>query len=302
MNRSGFDVHGSLNGKLETISRLVQWTLDNLPHRNYYESPPVPAEASPIARIELRVYNFERGRRPTGSPVHKKLLQTDDDFICPMDSTFNDTFRVVVEFLDFKISPCQCTSYPEIFSFSDFRSKEASSGWAYEVSMQYLENKLSRPCLSHTLEEDIHSDVTMNTAGAHCALTRPFWRRTHSSSIAYQVHVPRDLRRPLELPLEPPLLIEVFWKYRMALLTAAEKYDLAGLKECCEESLLEDLTSGNMLQRLRDYWIYKLDRLKKLDHLKECCKVYDVGEGTHEFFCDVDGELMVEMFQAVQTI
>ncbi|CAA7404485.1 unnamed protein product [Spirodela intermedia] len=273
MDRSGFDVHGSPNGKLETISRLVQWTLDNLPRRNYYESPRYysnvfkvdkwdwyltlykkagdsyiklcPPKHPPIARIELRVYNFERGRRPTGSPVHKKLLQTDDDFICPMDSTFNDTFRVVVEFLDFKISPC----------------------WAYEVSMQYLENKLSRPCLSHTLEEDIHSDVTMNTAGgtlrAHKAVLEANSLVFHSM-LLYD----HQEKSPIEI-----------------------KY-----------ILLEDLTSGNMLQRLRDYWIYKLDRLKKLDHLKECCKVYDVGEGTHEFFCDVDGELMVEMFQAVQTI
>ena len=56
---------------------------------------------------------------------------------------------------------------------------------------------------------------------------------------------------------------EDFWNHRIALLRAADKYDIGDLKESCEEILLEDIDSKNVLERLQEAWLYQLSRLKK---------------------------------------
>ena len=54
-----------------------------------------------------------------------------------------------------------------------------------------------------------------------------------------------------------------FWKHRLPLLAAANKYGIGDIKDCCEESLLEDISSANVLERLHVAWLYQLERLKK---------------------------------------
>ncbi|KAF2291422.1 hypothetical protein GH714_023923 [Hevea brasiliensis] len=97
---------------------------------------------------------------------------------------------------------------------------------------------------------------------------------------------------------------EDFWKHRLALLGAANKYDIADLKNACEESLLEDINSGNVLERLQEAWLYQLDKLKKgcLTYLFDFGKIYDVREEINNFFRQADRELMLEMFQEVLTV
>ncbi|KAF9611263.1 hypothetical protein IFM89_028333 [Coptis chinensis] len=95
-----------------------------------------------------------------------------------------------------------------------------------------------------------------------------------------------------------------FWKHRLALLGAANKYDIADLKDSCEESLVEDINSGNVLERLQEAWLYQLDKLKKgcLTYLFDFGKIYDVRDEMNNFFRHADRELMVEMFQEVLTV
>lgn len=95
-----------------------------------------------------------------------------------------------------------------------------------------------------------------------------------------------------------------FWKHRLALLGAANKYDMADLKDACEESLLEDINLGNVLERLQEAWLYQLDKLKKgcLAYLLDFGKIYDVKEDMNEFFRKADRELVVEMFQELLAV
>ena len=90
-----------------------------------------------------------------------------------------------------------------------------------------------------------------------------------------------------------------FWKHRLALLSAANKYDIADLKDTCEESLLEDINTGNVLVRLQDAWLYQLDKLKKtcVMYLLDFGRIYDLEEEMNDFFRHAHTDLVVEMFQ-----
>ncbi|CAD6246288.1 unnamed protein product [Miscanthus lutarioriparius] len=68
-----------------------------------------------------------------------------------------------------------------------------------------------------------------------------------------------------------------FWKHQLPLLAAANKYRIGDIKDCCEESLLEDISSANVLERLHVAWLYQLERLKKgcLTYLFVFGKIYD---------------------------
>ncbi|RRT85069.1 hypothetical protein B296_00003482 [Ensete ventricosum] len=97
--------------------------------------------------------------------------------------------------------------------------------------------------------------------------------------------------------------LDQFWKHRLALLGAADKYDIGDLKDCCEESLSEDINSDNVLERLHEAWLYQLNKLKKgcLIYLFDFGKIYDVKGEINAFFRHADRELMLEMFQEALT-
>ncbi|MQL79404.1 hypothetical protein Taro_011833 [Colocasia esculenta] len=320
------------DSKVETISRLAQWRIESFGLCTYRRSDafkvgiwnwflsveknrymyirlfPEPCRLSkehpPVAKFVLRVSNVGPGRRPYISPVHERLLRTSEDFVWPIDSTFHGKFIIDVEFLDLKISP--------------LNGGEASSIWPNEGTMQSLANKSSLRCLSRMLEEGIHADVTIKTADgtlkAHKAVLA-------ASSPVFQSMFMHDLREKessivdiedMSLEACSALLSyiygaikqEDFWKHRLSLLGAANKYDIADLKECCEESLLEDISSSNVLERLQEAWLYQLNKLKKgcLTYLFDFGKIYDVRDDINSFFQHADRELMVEMFQEVLTV
>lgn len=97
---------------------------------------------------------------------------------------------------------------------------------------------------------------------------------------------------------------EEFWRHRLPLLGAANKYGIGNLKDLCEESLLEDINSGNVLERLQEAWLYQLDKLKKgcLTYLFDFGKIYDIRDEFNNFFRTAERELIQEMFQEVLTV
>ncbi|KAI4389765.1 hypothetical protein MLD38_001955 [Melastoma candidum] len=168
------------------------------------------------------------------------------------------------------------------------------------------------------LEEAIHSDVTITTSDgtlrAHKAILA-------ASSPVFQGMFRHDLREKEssticieDMSLESCMALlsylygtiqqEDFWKHRLALLGAANKYGIADLKDACEESLMEDISSSNVLERLQEAWLYQLNKLKKgcMVFLFEFGKVYDVREEMNNFFRQADRDLMLEMFQEVLTV
>ncbi|KAF3959277.1 hypothetical protein ACB098_12G122100 [Castanea mollissima] len=321
-----------VDSKVETISRLAQWKIENFGSCSYKKSDPFKVgiwnwhlsieknrylyirlfpepsrfskEQPPLARFVLRVSNTGLNRKPYISPIHERLLRNCEDFVWPVDSTFHGRFIIDVEFLDLKICPVN--------------GGEASSIWPSDGLMKSVAAESTLRCLSRMLEEAIHSDVTINTADgtlrAHKAIlsaSSPVFQsmfrhnlKEKESSLIYIEDMSLESCTTLLSYLYGTIKQEDFWKHRLALLGAANKYDIADLKDACEESLLEDINSANVLERLQEAWLYQLDRLKKgcLTYLFDFGKIYDVRDEVNNFFRQADRELMLEMFQEVLTV
>lgn len=184
--------------------------------------------------------------------------------------------------------------------------------------MQSLSAQSTLRCLSRMLDEAIHADLTINTSDgtlrAHKAVLSASSPVFHSmfhhnlkekeSSTIHIEDLSLESCMALLSYLYGTIKQEDFWKHRLALLGAANKYDIADLKDACEKSLLEDINSGNVLERLQEAWLYQLDKLKKgcMMYLFDFGKIYDVREEVNNFFREADRELMMEMFQEVLTV
>ncbi|KAK1263530.1 BTB/POZ domain-containing protein [Acorus gramineus] len=320
------------DSKVETISRLAQWKIESFGPGTFRKSDsfkvgiwnwflsveknrymyirlyPEPCRLSkeqpPMARFILRVCNVGGNRRPYISPVHERLLRNSDDFVWPVDSSFHGRFTIDVEFLDLKIS--------------QLNGAEAISIWPNEGTMQSLASRSTLRCLSRMLEEGIHTDVTINTSDgtlkAHRAVlsaSSPVFERMFIHDLKEKESSTIEIE---DMSLESCMALlsyiygnithDEFWKHRLALLGAANKYDIVDLKECCEESLLEDINSSNVLERLQEAWLYQLNNLKKgcLTYLFDFLKIYDVRDEVDDFFKHADRDLMLEMFQEVLTV
>lgn len=169
------------------------------------------------------------------------------------------------------------------------------------------------------LDEAIHADLTIITSDgtlrAHKAIMS-------ASSPVFQSMFHHDLKEKEsstihieDMSLESCTALlrylygsikqEDFRKHCLALLGAANKYDIGGLKDLCEESLLEDINSDNVLEMLNEAWLYHLHKLKKgcLTFLFEFGKIYDIRDDEiNNLFKHADRELVMEMFQEVLTI
>ncbi|XP_027092831.1 BTB/POZ domain-containing protein At1g21780-like [Coffea arabica] len=320
-----------MDSKVETISRLAQWRIDTFGPSTYKRSDPfkigiwnwilsieknrymyirlfpelsrVSKEQPPVARFVLRVTTTGTNRKPYISPIHERLLRTSDDFVWPIDTTFQGRFVIHVEFLDLKICP--------------LNGGEANPIWPSDGVMQSLATQSTLRCLSRMLFEGIHADVIINTADgtvrSHKAIlsaSSPVFHRMFLHNLRERESSTIDIEdmstescTALLSYLYGTMKQEDFWKHRLALLGAADKYDIADLKDACEESLLEDINAGNVLERLQEAWLYQLNKLKKgcLMYLFDFGKIYDIKDEISNFFRQADRELLVEMFQEVLT-
>ncbi|XP_038886250.1 BTB/POZ domain-containing protein At1g21780 isoform X2 [Benincasa hispida] len=288
--------------------------------RLFPEPSKIAKEQPPIARFFIRVSSVGPNRRPSVSPTlklyslrkadgieqlfHEKLLRTSEDFVWAVDSTFHGRFIVDVEFLDLKICP--------------MNGGEASSIWPMEGTMQSVSSQSTLQCLSRMLDEAIYADVTIKTIDgtlqAHKAILSAsslvFKSMFHhnlkekESSIIFIEDMTLEACMALLRYLYGTITEDNFWKHRLSLLGAANKYGIVDLKDACEESLLEDINSGNVLGRLQEAWLYQLHKLKKgcLAYLFDFGKVYDLRDEINDFFRQADRELMMEMFQEVLTV
>ncbi|XP_022766338.1 BTB/POZ domain-containing protein At1g21780-like [Durio zibethinus] len=320
------------DSKVETISRLAQWRIDNFGPCSYKKSDPfkvglwnwhlsieknrylyirlfpepsrVSKEQPPFAKFILRVSNAGANRRLYISPVHDRPLQTCDDFVWPVDSIFHGRFIIDVEFLELRISP--------------INGGEFISIWPTGGAMQSVSTQSTLCCLASMLDEGILADVTIKTAegtvSAHKAVlsaSLPVFesmfhhnlKEKASSTILIEDMLLESCMALLSY-LYGIIKQEDFGKHRLALLGAANKYDIVDLRDACEESLLEDINSQNVLERLQEAWLYQLNKLKKgcMMYLFDFGKIYDVRDEINNFFRMADRELMLEMFQEVLTV
>ncbi|KAG0481105.1 hypothetical protein HPP92_011963 [Vanilla planifolia] len=167
------------DSKVEIIARLAQWRIENfgpcstrrsdafkigiwnwylsveknryLYIRLYPEPCKTVKDLPPFAKFVLRVSSSGPGRRHCISAVQERMIRNSEDFVWAVEATFPGRFVIDVEFLDLKI-PCSSGSE----HYSVFPNGEAVLQAANDGGLS---------CLSRMLEEEIHSDVTINTNG-----------------------------------------------------------------------------------------------------------------------------------------
>lgn len=92
-----------------------------------------------------------------------------------------------------------------------------------------------------------------------------------------------------------------FLTHRLALLRAADKYDISDLKEACHISLLEDIDARNVLERLQNAYLYQLPKLKMscMQYLVKFGKIFDIRDDFNAFMQCADRELIADIFHEV---
>ncbi|KAK1433323.1 hypothetical protein QVD17_10233 [Tagetes erecta] len=317
--------------KVETISRLAQWRIDNFGSSTFKRSEPfkiaiwnwqlsiekklytyirlfpepsrLSKEQPPVVKVILRVTSTGTNRRFT-SPILERLIRTSEDCIWQIDTTFHGRLIIDVEFLDL-----------QVYSVN---GEEATSVLPNDGMLRSSANESILRCLSRMFHESIDADVTITTCDgnlkAHRAIlsaSSPVFHNMflhnlneETPSTVYIQDMSLESITTLLSYLYGTITQEDFWKHRLVLLGAANKYAIPNLKDLCEESLLEDINTGNVLERLQEAWIYQLDKLKKgcLTYLFDFGKIYDIRVEVNEFFKSADRELIQEMFHEVLTV
>lgn len=321
--------------RVETTSRLAQWRIENLASCTYRKSDPFkigswnwhlaieknrvlliklyPEISSftrqnpPVASFIIRVLCPIGGRKALVHPeITDKQLKGNDDFVWAIEVPLTGKFIIDIEFLDLKIFSKDGTELNSIWS--------AATGAITQT--QNRSNTTALTSLSKMLTESIHTDITItsqtSTFHAHRAILAsrsPVFRSMFShnlkekenSTVDVSADIPAESCQALLNYMYGNLENEEFLAHRLELLCAAEKYDIVDLKQACHESLLEDIDTKNVLERLQNAWLYGLDELKGscLRYLVKFGKIYDVKDEFNVFLQCADRELIALVFEEI---
>ncbi|CAA2984134.1 BTB POZ domain-containing At1g55760 [Olea europaea subsp. europaea] len=314
--------------QVETTSRLAQWRIENLASCTYRKSDPfkigkwnwhlsveknrtlsiklypevsnITRESPPIASFIIKVVSSVGDRKSLVHPVIDKQLKNNDDFVWAIEVPLTGKFIIDVEFIDLK------TSFPN--------GAEPCSIWS-EGFTQRQSTETALSSLGRMFSESIHTDIVINSSDGSIAAHRAVLA---SRSPVFQSMFLHNLKEKeisavniSDMSIEACQAFlnylygnienEQFLTHRLPLLRAADKYDISDLKEACHESLLEDIDSTNVLERLQNASLYQLPKLKTscMQYLVKFGKIYDIRDDFNEFIQCADRELIAEIFNEV---
>ncbi|KAF5950383.1 hypothetical protein HYC85_012376 [Camellia sinensis] len=232
--------------------------------------------------------------------ITDKKLKNNDDFVWAIEVPLTGKFIIDVEFLDLKIVPLE--------------GGEPRSIWA-EGSTQKQSNVTALVSLGKMLSEGIHTDIVINASdgsiGAHRAVLAarsPVFHSMFSHDLKEKelstINISDMSSEACQAFLNyiyGNIQNQEFLTHRLALLRAADKYDILDLKEMCHESLLEDIDARNVLERLQNASLYQLPKLKAscLRYLVKFGKIFDIRDDFNSFMQCADRELIAEIFHEV---
>ncbi|MED6199165.1 hypothetical protein PIB30_073347 [Stylosanthes scabra] len=293
--------------KVDTTSRLAQWRIDNLASCTYRKSDPfkigkwnwhlsveknrvlfvklypeisnLTRDNPPIASFIIRVVSSVGDRKYLTHPeIRDKVIKSNDDFVWAIEGE----------------EPC--------------------SIWAGGFT-QERSNATALNTLGKMLTEGIHTDITINAAdgsiGAHRAVLAarsPVFRSMFSHNLKEKelstVNI-QDMSieacQALLNYLYGIIKNDEFLMHRLSLLHAADKYDISDLREACHESLLEDIDTKNVLERLQNASLFRLMKLKMtcIRYLVKFGKVFEIRDDFNCFLQNADRDLIAEVFHEV---
>ncbi|KAF2323870.1 hypothetical protein GH714_002754 [Hevea brasiliensis] len=290
--------------KVETTSRLAQWRIDNLASCTYRKSDPfkigkwnwhlsveknrvlyvklypeisnLTRDNPPIASFIIRVVCSVGDRKALTHPeVTDRQLKNNDDFVWQIEVPLTGKFIIEVEFLDLKIAS------PD--------GGEPCSIWA-EGSAKRQSNATALATLGRMLTESIHTDITINASdgsiGAHRAVLA-------ARSPVFRSMFAHDLK---EKELSTINISDMSLKLaRLFSITFMEAFNMKN------SSLLEDIDTKNVLERLQSASLYQLPKLKMncLQYLVKFGKIFDIRDDFNVFMQCADRDLIAEVFNEV---
>lgn len=192
---------------------------------------------------------------------------------------------------------------------------ELCSIWAEGLTKKEAANTKALASLGNMFTESIHTDIVINASdgsiGTHRAVLAarsPVFRGMFSHDLKEKEFSTIDI---CDMSIEAckallgyiygSIRTEEFLTHRLALLRAAEKYDILDLKEACHDSLMEDIDTTNVLERLQNATLYQLPKLKNscLRYLVKFGRIYDMRDEFKSFMLCADRELIAEIFHEV---
>ncbi|KAL3614841.1 hypothetical protein CASFOL_040502 [Castilleja foliolosa] len=316
--------------RVETTSRVAQWRIENLASCTYRKSDPfrignwnwhLSVEKNRVLYIKLypEISNLTRENPPIASfiiklvsavgdrkclvypEVNDKQLKSNEDFVWPIDQVpLTGKFIIDVEFLDLKIASPNGTGPSSIWN---------------EGHIKQHSDETALTSLGRMLSESIHTDIVINASDGSIAAHRailasrsPVFRSMFSHDLKEKEmsavtisDMSIDSCRALLNYMYGNIRAEEFSAHRLALLRAADKYDISDLKDACHESLLEDIDTKNVLERLQNASLYGLPKLKSscMRYLVKFGKVYDIRDDFNTFLQCADRELIVEILNEI---
>ncbi|XP_042457139.1 BTB/POZ domain-containing protein At1g55760-like isoform X1 [Zingiber officinale] len=320
--------------RVETTSRLAQWRIDALSSYSYRrsdlfkiglwnwylaiekskqlyvklypENSSLTRENPPIASFNIKVvFPLTPNRQTLIHPaISDKRLRNNNDFVWAIDTLLTGRFIIDLEFLDLKILTPSGDKTTSIWTDQQANKNRGAATL----------NSFSR-----MLTEGVHTDIRINVTdnlidrsiGAHRAVlaTRsPVFRSMFSHDLKEKELSIIDISDMSFAACQAFLNYiygnfrsDEFLVHRVALLRAADKYDISDLKEVCEESLADDIDTGNVLERLQVAHLHHLPKLKSscLIYLVKFGKLYEITEDINVFMQNGDRELIVEVFKEV---
>ncbi|XP_051135120.1 BTB/POZ domain-containing protein At1g55760-like [Andrographis paniculata] len=317
--------------RVETTSRLAQWRIENLASCTYRKSDPftigkwnwhLSVEKNRTMALFIRLYpvisNLSRDKPPIASFVIKavssagdrkclvhpevidKQLKSNEDFLWAIEVPLTGKFIIDVEFLDLKVESLDgagpCSIWGEAFVQRDSNEKALTS-------------------LGRMLSESIHTDIVIAVSDGSIPAHRAVLA---SRSPVFRSMFSHDLKeKELSSVTISDMSIEAchafldyiygnirnedFLNHRLALLQAADKYDIPDLKEACHQSLVEDIDTKNVLERLQNATLYQLPKLKTscMQYLVRFGKIYDIRDDFNAFLQCADRELIGELLNEI---
>lgn len=169
--------------------------------------------------------------------------------------------------------------------------------------------------LGRMLTESIYTDIMINASGgsigAHRAVLAarsPVFRsmflhdlKEKELSAINIPDMPLDACQAFLSYIYGNIQNEKFLIHRLALLQAADKYDIADLKDACHLSLVDDIDTKNVLERLQNAYLYELPELKAscMRYLVKFGKIFEIRDEFNIFMQCADRDLISEVFHEV---
>ncbi|KVH99252.1 BTB/POZ-like protein [Cynara cardunculus var. scolymus] len=324
--------------RVETISRLAQWRIDNFASSSYRKSDPfkigkwnwhLVLEKNRTLLIKLfpEIPKLARDNPPIASfsirivsllgEIRDKQLKIGVDFVWKVEVPLAGRFIIDVEFLDLKTVPPNVIRSSFFSVFEDFTGGEPHSIWS-EGFPQKDSNSPALSSIGKMLSESIHTDIVIcasdGNIGAHRAVLAarsPVFRSMFSHDLKEKemsaINISDMSLEACEAFLSyiySNIRHEDFLIHRLDLIRAADKYDVSDLKDACQESLLEDIDTKNVLERLQNAYLYRLPRLKVccIEYLVKFGKIFEIREEFNGFIQSGDRELIGEVINGVLSV